>query len=70
NDGPFHPFQTGLIYKIYNQTLYIATLNGSVLLSEVYDELGNSILETLSTGDRFYTPNEWIEKGLTDKIQY
>lgn len=70
NDGPFHPFQSGLIYKIYQRTLYIATQQGSLLIDEVYDESGNSILETLRTGDRFHTPADWIEQGLTDKIQY
>ena len=70
NDGLFHPFQTGLVYKIYNKAIYVATLNGTLIVSEVYDEKGNSILETIATGDRFHTPLEWIEKGLTDRIQY
>lgn len=70
NDGPFHPFQCGLIYKIYNKTIYVASLQGSILISEVNDENGVSVLGTLRTGDRFHTPTEWIEKGLTTKIQY
>ena len=70
NDGTFHPFQCGLIYKIYNKTLYIATLQGTILVNSVFDENGISVFEKLSVGDRFHTPNEWIEKALTTKIQY
>jgi methionyl-tRNA formyltransferase len=70
NDGPFHPFQNGLVYKIYNKALYVATLSGTLIVSDVNDEEGNSLLETIATGDRFHTPLEWIEKGLTDKIKY
>jgi methionyl-tRNA formyltransferase len=70
NDGIFHPFQIGLVYKIYNQNLYIATKNGTIILSSVFDEKGADIISTIKTGDRFFTPNEWIEKGLTTPIEY
>lgn len=70
NDGSFHPFQCGLIYKIYQGNLYISTRQGTIILSEVNDTSGNSVKHDLRTGDRFFTPQEWIEKGLTTKIEY
>lgn len=70
NDGSFHPFQCGLIYKIYQGNLYVATRQGTLIISEVFDELGNSVLGELRTGDRFFTPQDWIENGLTTKIEY
>ncbi|MBC7381838.1 MAG: hypothetical protein H7296_02460 [Bacteroidia bacterium] len=70
NDGGFHPFQAGLVYKIYNGYLYIATKDGSVILKNVYNQNGTEVTNTIKTGDRFITPNEWIEKGLSTKIEY
>lgn len=70
NDGPFHPFQCGLIYKIYNGNLYIATHQGTIILSEVNDEKGFSVSHLLKSGDRFYTPIEWIERGMITRINY
>ena len=69
-DGQFHPFQCGLIYKIYNGNLYVATSQGTIIISEVNDEKGFSVIHTLKNGDRFFTPNDWIEKGMTTKIKY
>ncbi|MCZ2481747.1 hypothetical protein G9H64_02160 [Aquirufa nivalisilvae] len=70
NDGPFHPFQCGLIYKIYQGNLYVSTRQGTIILSEVNDTSGNAVIHELRTGDRFFTPQEWIENGLTTKIEY
>lgn len=70
NDGPFHPFQCGLIYKIYNKALYVATLDGTIIISDVFDENGVPILNSLVCGDRFFTPREWIETALTNKIKF
>ena len=70
NDGSFHPFQSGLIYKIYNGDLYVASKQGTIIISEVYDESAESIIHELKTGDRFFTPNDWIEKGLSTSIKY
>ena len=70
NDGPFHPFQCGLIYKIYNGNFYVATRQGTIIISEVNDENGVSVIHTIRNGDRFFTPIEWIEKGMTTKIEY
>jgi methionyl-tRNA formyltransferase len=70
NDGNFHPFQKGLVYKIYGGFLYVATLNGTIIVENVYNEKGEEISHNIRTGDRFFTPNGWIEKGLTSKIIY
>jgi hypothetical protein len=70
NDGNFHPFQSGLIYKIYNQNIYVATRQGTIIISQVNNEFDLSIINNLSIGDRFITPQEWIHRGLSYKIEY
>jgi len=59
-----------LIYKIYDENLYVATRQGTIIISGVNDEKGSSLIHTLKNGDRFFTPVEWIEKGMTTKIKY
>ena len=70
NDGPFHPFQFGLIYKIYMGNIYVATAQGTIIISEVLGEEGNIINTELKNGDRFYTPQKYMEEALTTKIKY
>lgn len=70
NDGPFHPFQCGIIYKIYLLRLYVATKDGTIIISEVVNEWGVSVLSKMTVGDRFYTPVEWIERGLMTSVKY
>jgi hypothetical protein len=70
NDGPFHPFQFGLIYKKYNKNIYIASYQGTIIISQVNDEFNNCILDELKIGDRFITPIDWIQRGLLTKIEY
>ncbi len=68
NDGPFHPFQSGLVYKKQHELLYICTKEGSLIIAEVCDENGISIIDQVCTGDRFFTPREDIERGLQTRL--
>ena len=70
NEGVFHPYQVGLVYKIYDGYLYIATKQGSVIIKNVYNELGFDISDSVKPGDLFITPKDWLEKALTTKIEY
>ena len=56
NDGAFHPFQSGLIYKIYNGNIYVATRQGTIIISEVNDEKGCPVKHyTKNWGQVFYS---------------
>jgi methionyl-tRNA formyltransferase len=68
SDGPFHPFQVGLIYRIIEEKIFVATKQGTLVISEVNNEEGVLINSSLKCGQRFFTPQEAIEKGLTTTI--
>ena len=70
NDGPFHPFQIGLIYKIYSGAVFIATRLGTLIVHEVLDENGKNIIVKLYLGQRFYTPLKHLEESMTFSAEY
>lgn len=61
NDGAFHPFMAGLVYRVVNQSIYVATSSGTVLLKKVLDENGQDITSSIKTGNRFYTPTQYLD---------
>ena len=70
NDGPFHPFQAGLIYKIYSGAVFIATSSGTLIVRGVSDENGKNIIGKLRTGQRFFTPLKYLEEAMTFSTEY
>ncbi len=64
NDGPFHPFQAGLIYKISNNAVFVATKQGTLVIKNIVDENGKSLIGELKTGMRFYTPAKCLEDAM------
>ena len=70
NDGPFHPFQCGLIYRIYKKTIFIATRSGTLIVQSVSDENGIDIIKELSVGQRFSTPLNYLEKAMNFSAEY
>lgn len=63
NDGLFHPFQQGIIYRANENTVFIATQQGSLLVNSISDETGRNIRNDLHVGDRLYTPNCYLEEA-------
>jgi methionyl-tRNA formyltransferase len=63
NDGVFHPFQKGFVYRISENTIFVATEQGTLLVNNVFDENGVAVRKKLCVGDRFYTPIEYLEKA-------
>jgi methionyl-tRNA formyltransferase len=63
NDGGFHPYQKGIIYKKSLDSLFIATENGTLIVSEIFDENNLDMFSQVSVGDRFYTPIEFLDKS-------
>jgi len=70
NEGPFHPFQAGLIYKIYSDAVFIATRSGTLIVRRVSDVNGKNIIGKLRTGQRFFTPIKYLEKAMTTSVEY
>lgn len=65
NDPETHPFCSGLVIRKYNNKLYLAVLNGTLVVENVLDEAGDNIINKIREGDRFYTPYEDLLKSKT-----
>lgn len=60
-DGTFHPFQIGLVYRKTKETVFIALREGSLIVKDARDEQDVCMIEKISVGDRFYTPCKYLE---------
>lgn len=70
NDGPFHPFQCGLIYRIVKGILFVATRSGTMVVKRALDGEGRDISESLKVGQRFVTPAKFLERALSYSAIY
>ena len=70
NEGDFHPYQAGLIYRMTKDAVFIATRGGAIRVTEVLDEEGVNALDRLETGLRFHTPQEQLEEARTIQAEY
>ena len=70
NDGPFHPLQAGLIYKVTEDAAFVASKSGTLVVREVLNEKGQHVLKRLKLGQRFFTPREYIEEAMLFSAEY
>ena len=70
NDGKFHPFQAGIVYKKSDDTIFVATRNGTLIIDEIFSENGNNITDQVKLGDRFHTPSKYLEEALSNRVIY
>lgn len=71
NDGEFHPFQTGIIYRVTEAYLAVCTTGGTLLVKDLRDALGKVIPRSAVTvGDRLFTPRERLETALRTRVHY
>jgi methionyl-tRNA formyltransferase len=70
-DGVFHPFQSGIIYRISESYAAIATRTGSILIQSFADENGKEMgLTSLKLGDRLYSTQKMLEKAMQTRVVY
>ena len=69
-DGTFHPFQKGMIYRISDKLIFVATEEGSLVISQIFDFEGRDIFKEIKCGDRFFTPSEYLEKAKQYRAKY
>ena len=69
-DGIFHPFQIGLIYRKSDDSIYIASESGSIIVNQILDDEGNNLMHILKVGDRFHTPQEFINNSMQYRAIY
>ncbi len=65
SNNQFHPFQTGIIYKIQGSNLFVAHKEGTLIIKKFSTQ--NS---PIKIGERLYTTLAKIESAMTRKIQY
>jgi len=70
NDGTFHPFQKGIIYKKTANALFVAAEGGSLIFNTVLDQDNKDIKHSLRVGDRFYTPLNFLEHAMQLRAFY
>lgn len=54
-DGCFHPYQAGLIYRKSSSWICVSSIGGGLIIKEIFDLQGRNIIDTLNLGDRFET---------------
>ncbi len=69
-DGTFHPFQTGIVYRISAGAVFVAAVQGSLVIGKVTDDVGSDLSDGIRVGDRFYTPREHLEAARRFRAVY
>ncbi len=70
DDGPFHPFQAGLIYRKGPEGVSVATHDGTLVIKTVLNDAGENLVSQLRLGQRFYTPRRYVEAAMMDRAGY
>jgi len=69
-DGPFHPFQSGLIYRLTGSACFVASRKGTLIVETVLDETNKNIVRELKPGFRFVTPRPVLDEAMTYSATY
>lgn len=68
-DGHFHPYQSGIVYRKNPDWICIAGDTSSIVIEEVFNKDNINILNEIKVGDRFHTPLELLDKA-RDRVFY
>ena len=68
-DGLFHSYQSGLIYRKGNHWICIAAQGGALIVEKMTDENNGDMFESIQVGDRLFTPNDKLERA-KDRVFY
>lgn len=69
-EGRFHSFQAGLVFRKYDESIFIAAKGGALAVREVVTGSGEDILKAIKVGDRFATPQACLEGALVSKSAF
>jgi len=70
NDGSFHPFQQGIIYRKMEDKILVSVNEGTLIINKVLNEDGKGVRDELRLGERFYTPLKYLEQAKLFKAVY
>jgi methionyl-tRNA formyltransferase len=68
-DQSFHPFQSGIVYRTNKRWLCIAADGGSIVVEDLRDGKGVSVLSEVRAGDAFTTPPRNLQ-ALGKRIEF
>lgn len=68
-DAVFHPYQSGIIYRKSRDWICVSLPGNSLVIENVFDENGDSILSNIKVGDRFFTPGIFLEDSFS-RVMY
>lgn len=70
-EGPFHPFQAGLIYRVFGGRAFIAARAGGALsVGRILDSDGRNVVAERLIGRRLTTPGSWLEDARLFRAVY
>ena len=70
-DSSNHPYMSGIVSRHDKNWIVVSTKSKHMILIEkVLDKKGNNIISKIKAGDRFYTPNEELEKSKKNRTIY
>ncbi len=67
---PFHPFNTGVVFRVWKNEIYIATTQGALIVKDLRDENGKDIMKEVHVDQRFYTPSKYIDEAMGFHAEY
>lgn len=66
----FHPFQSGLVFKIHDGKLHVAAVGGCLIIERVLDDKGTDITNEIKLGHRFHTPISFLDNAKVSRSTY
>ncbi|MBN1824273.1 MAG: hypothetical protein JW803_08145 [Endomicrobiales bacterium] len=70
SEGGFHPFISGLIFRIQDGKVFAAANGGALEIGRICDETGKDCVKNLKPGQRLYTPVKYIEEAMLFDAEY
>ncbi len=70
NEGLFHPFQVGLVYRKTLDAIFAAAKDGALVITSINDDNGQPCLKKIRVGSRIFTPYRYIESAMTTQVEY
>lgn len=69
-DGPFHPFMAGLIYRITRDAFFVCSKTGGLEIRSILGEDGEFLGGFLKPGQRLFSPKECLEDSMRYSAEY
>ena len=62
SDSYFHKFQSGIIYRKGPSWISVCANGGTLIIKIALDKNRKNLIDSIKVGDRFSTPNSYLDK--------